>query len=125
MLGDNPGPGTYTPDLPRAGGTTFATHPQADVRKTELARPGPGSYDPKYSVGPAITFGSLTDKKRVSDALPGPGSYDTVLPARPGGTISTHRVKSDLEIALERAAERTAGATVFQIPYRFQRRWES
>ena len=109
MLGDGPGPGTY--DAPPAPdkGASFANHPDIDIRTKRQPRPGPGSYDPRYSGGPAITFGSLlpSDKKseRGTASNPGPGAYSYKAPSKPGGTISAHVVKSSLEIAIEQARE--------------------
>ena len=110
MLGDNPGPGAYA--LPNATGASdkgnFGKHPDVDVRIRHDPRPGPGSYDPRYSTGPAITMGGLPSEKkseRAAGALPGPGSYNLKLPRKPGGTISSHVVKSSLDQALEQSKD--------------------
>ena len=106
MLSDGPGPGAYVPPpVKRGGGTLFVPHGAVDIRKTYDPRPGPGSYDPKYKGGPAATFGQPRPSFDLSSTVPGPGAYHYVEPARKGGRISSHRVKSELEFALERAAQ--------------------
>ena len=105
FLGDAPGPGTYEPARPVVKGTRFGSSPHADVRTREQWAPGPGAYDPKYGSGPAITMGGLVGKRAPpqSDA-PGPGAYDYVAPQSKGGKISHHVVRSEMDMALERAA---------------------
>ena len=106
MLSDGPGPGTYVPPPEaRRGGALFVPHGEIDIRKTYDPRPGPGSYDPKYKGGPAATFGQPRPTFSHSSTVPGPGAYHYVQPVRKGGRISSHRVKSELEFALERAAQ--------------------
>ena len=106
MLGDSPGPASYNPKPERTqGGALFTAYEPTEVRKVEQPRPGPGSYDPKKDGGPSYSFGALTGKKDDDPSLPGPGSYHHVPKPSKGGTISAHRVKSELEFQLERAAQ--------------------
>ena len=108
MLGDGPGPGTYEAPPAPDKGASFAAHPEADIRTRRDPRPGPGSYDPRGSTGPAITFGALlpSDKKKEAGPdAPGPGAYSYTAPRKAGGTISAHVVKSSLEMALAEARE--------------------
>ena len=106
MLGDVPGPGAHdVPPPDRGPGTRFNPLTTTEARTRPLPRPGPGSYDPKYAGGPSITMGGLHESRRAIAALPGPGEYHTEPPVRKGGVISRHRVKSELEFALERARE--------------------
>ena len=108
---EGPGPAAYAlPDAPRRG-PSFGPAPgessPPDIRTKPKMAPGPGSYDPKYSGGPAISFGADLRKQSASTAsLPGPGAYDAHAPigAGKGGRISSHRVKSELDFALDRAA---------------------
>lgn len=107
MLGDNPGPGAYVPPpIRHTGGANFNLPPTVtEVRKVAQPRPGPGSYDPKRLLnGPAITMAGPASK-RDTEALPGPGQYDIEVKRGKGGKISSHRVKSELDFALERAAQ--------------------
>lgn len=107
MLGDGPGPAAYKPlpVLPNKG-SSFVPHPSADVRTTALPRPGPGSYNVPQRAsntgGPAISFGAALGKKNLKPA-PGPGSYNPMTAVSKGGKISRHRVRSDVEMAMERA----------------------
>ena len=110
MLGDGPGPGAY--EAPNGTGASdkgnFGKHPEVDIRIRHDPRPGPGSYDPRYSGGPAITMGGLPSTKQAERSLrdlPGPGAYNLPKPKRAGGTISSHVVKGPLEQAIEAARD--------------------
>ena len=64
-------------------GTSFAAHPTSVRKAVDELRPGPGSYDPKYSGGPAITMGGLVDaSKRKRPVEPVAGS-EKASPSRP------------------------------------------
>ena len=104
-LGDNPGPGTYAPPPIRtSAGANFNMPTSTECRKVAQPRPGPASYDPKRQTsGPAITFGGPAKKGERED-LPGPGAYDIQLKPGKGGKMSSHKVKSELDFALERAS---------------------
>ena len=118
MLGDTPGAGTYDPAPLPTRATNFATHPTTEVRKRETSAPGPGSHDPKRQdyfskdpehnrVGkrPGITFGLLTKAGEPGIYGPGPAAYTYEPERKPGGAISKHKVKSDLDRAMEAARE--------------------
>jgi hypothetical protein len=120
QLPQGPGPGTYEATATLAKGTSFARHPQAEIRTREdpSPRPGPGSYDPgmrpEVGSGPTVRFGKPATLKAAKAPLPGPGSYEQAQQPRKGGVISKHVVKSELEYALEAAAT-TPGPGAYEL----------
>jgi len=108
QLKDTPGPGTYDKAEGPSRVANFATHPNVDNRKKAQPAPGPGSYDPKRHdhIGkePGISFGLLT-KKGGEAYGPGPAAYTHQMERKPGGSISRHVVKTDLERQMELARD--------------------
>ena len=109
---DAPGPGAYSVHAPSSAVGAAFGQPPAKVAKSQQAQPGPGAYDPKLvdrNAAPSITMGGLhveSRRKRTEvQEMPGPGAYKVAQPTRKGGTISQHVVKTEMDFALERAAE--------------------
>lgn len=106
QLGDGPGPGAYAPpsSIQTSGGVSFGPSQPAVSLKTHELQPGPGTYNPKRTSGlGGVTIGGR-HSTRAPEELPGPGAYHYTQPASKGGAISRHRVKSQLDYAIERAA---------------------